>query len=425
MDPAQAQMMNEIRSLRQLLEATNQKIDNIAISERIRDETVRKSANSITVIIRLLAGLSKLSVAELRDILIESDALLNTIHPIPTTDQNIDPTPVTNNQLKTVLKEVSNLLTLMSNVEQPSNQSSSTTSDSENAYINKINEEERLRFWRKYKNKYNYMGNIRCKVSTLETPVRELEHCENAIVNITQNNINEVVQNDLNANTHNNLNDIVQNDVNDETQNNVNEETQNNVNEETQNDVNEETQNNVNEETQNDNDVNEETQNNVNEETQNDVNEETQNDVNFKFTRDDVIKNKAVYEMLRSRLKNSPYDDPIFFHNNVRLTHINIKTVNGESVIKPVSCVAPLIILNKCDEKSSSPSVQEKPLELHQSTSNGSSSKRETRANTTKIKTNSSNANVETSTKKRSLTIKNSKCKSSKKKKKLKQPYIH
>jgi len=60
MDPEK--LMDEIRSLNQRLDSMtktlstlDQKIDNIAISQRIGDETMRKSANSITIIIRLLA----------------------------------------------------------------------------------------------------------------------------------------------------------------------------------------------------------------------------------------------------------------------------------------------------------------------------------------------------------------------------------
>lgn len=55
-------LIDEIRSLNQKLDvmteklnSLDQKISNIATSQQIRDETMRKSANSITVIIRLLA----------------------------------------------------------------------------------------------------------------------------------------------------------------------------------------------------------------------------------------------------------------------------------------------------------------------------------------------------------------------------------
>jgi len=54
--------MDEIRSLHQKLDNMTQtiqslgeKVDSITVSQGIRDETMRKSANSINVIIRLLA----------------------------------------------------------------------------------------------------------------------------------------------------------------------------------------------------------------------------------------------------------------------------------------------------------------------------------------------------------------------------------
>jgi len=55
-------LVDEIRSLNQKLDiitkklnSLDQKITNIAASQLIGDETIRKSANSITVIIRFLA----------------------------------------------------------------------------------------------------------------------------------------------------------------------------------------------------------------------------------------------------------------------------------------------------------------------------------------------------------------------------------
>ncbi|XP_026804864.1 5'-AMP-activated serine/threonine-protein kinase catalytic subunit alpha-like [Rhopalosiphum maidis] len=383
MDPEK--IMDEIRSLNQRLDAMtktlstlDQKIDNIAISQRIGDETMRKSANSITIIIRLLAGLRKLSSTELRNTLIESDALLNTVHPIPTTAQNADQIPVTNDRLKTILKEVFDVLNSLPAVDESLNQSTSTTMLlSNNTAIDKIKEEQKIQFWRKYKNKYNYIEKIKCKLPPLEDPAEESDSQQNSIINIAQNNVSVIVQNDSNDNTQNDLNSIVQNDLNDN--------------------------------------------------TQNDVNDRTLSDVNGKFTIQDIIQNKAVYEILKSRLKNSPYDDPSFFKNNVRATQLNIQLANGDSVVKPMSCVAPLVVLKKFDDMCPLPAQIIKTMGKHfKSTSSRDSNKikvnssnrnntsvkmnkRETRANTAKDKTNSSTTNVETSSKKRSLENKNSK----------------
>jgi len=382
-------VFDEIRSLNQRLDAiTNtlcsldQKIDNIAISQRIGDETMRKSANSITIIIRLLAGLRKLSSTELRNTLIESDALLNTVHPLPTTNQNADQIPVTNDRLKTILKEVFDVLNSLPSVDESSNQSTSTSSLSNNTAIDKIKEEEKIQFWRKYKNKYNYIEKIRCKLPPLEEHAKKPKSQKTSVVNIAQNNINGIVQNDLSDNTQNDLNATVQNNSNDNTQNDVNDRT---------------------------------------------------SDVNGKFTIQDIIQNKAVYEILKSRLKNSPYDDPSFFKNNVRATQLNIQLANGDSVIKPMSCVAPLVVLKKFDDvrplpakiiktlgehSKSASSKDSNKIKVNNSNNNKTSvkmNKRKTRANTAKNKKNSSKTNIETGSKKRSLANKNSKNEPSKK----------
>jgi len=381
MDPEK--LIDEIRSLNQRLDAMtktlctlDQKIDNITISQRIGDETMRKSANSITIIIRLLAGLRKLSSTELRNTLIESDALLNTVHPIPTTAQNADQIPVTNDRLKTILKEVFDVLNSLPAVDLSLNQPTSTSmSLSNNTAIDKIKEEQKIQFWRKYKNKYNYIEKIRCKLPPLEDPINEPECQRNSIINIAQNNVKVIVQNDLNDNTQNYLNDN----------------------------------------------------------TQNDVNVRTLSDVNGKFTIQDIIQNKAVYEILKSRLKNSPYDDPSFFKNNVRATQLNIQLANGDSVIKPMSCVAPLVVLKKFDDMCPLPaqiiktvgehsksisSRDSNKIKVNSSNRNNKSvkmNKMETRANTAKDNTNGSTTNVEISPKKRSLANKNSKNEPSKK----------
>uniref|UniRef100_A0A2S2N6E3 Uncharacterized protein n=1 Tax=Schizaphis graminum TaxID=13262 RepID=A0A2S2N6E3_SCHGA len=240
---------------------------------------------------------------------------------------------------------------------------------SNNTAIDKIKEEQKIQFWRKYKNKYNYIEKIRCKLPPLEDPINEPECQRNSIINIAQNNVKVIVQNDLNDNTQNYLNDN----------------------------------------------------------TQNDVNVRTLSDVNGKFTIQDIIQNKAVYEILKSRLKNSPYDDPSFFKNNVRATQLNIQLANGDSVIKPMSCVAPLVVLKKFDDMCPLPaqiiktvgehsksisSRDSNKIKVNSSNRNNKSvkmNKMETRANTAKDNTNGSTTNVEISPKKRSLANKNSK----------------
>jgi len=84
----------------------------------------------------------------------------------------------------------------------------------------------------------------------------------------------------------------------------------------------------------------------------NDVNKTTQNNVNDMepFTAHDVEQNKELYELLISKLKNSPYNDRAYFNNGVRIKNLNVKLKNGNSVIKPVSFVQPLILLDKCDD---------------------------------------------------------------------------
>jgi len=259
-----------------------------------------------------------LSREELKNVLVKADAIQNTLEPIPT--QNFEETlewDVTKVKLKTILKEVFDLLRSLPLDTKEANNSEPSTSSI--AYDNGKVEEEKIQFWRKYKNRYNYIEEIKPKLP----PLSDNDPVEENLNDSDQNNINPTVENDLNVNTQNN----VQNDLNVNTQNNV------------QNDLNVNTQNNV------------------------------QNDLNGKrrYTINDIIQNKEVYELLKSRLKDSPYDDP-FYKNNVVNSKLTITLQNGETFVRPVSHVAPLILLNKCDDLSAIPLQYQKkcvPIDLN------------------------------------------------------------
>jgi len=96
------------------------------------------------------------------------------------------------------------------------------------------------------------------------------------------------------------------------------------------------------------NDINPIVQNDLNSNVQNNVNDTTQNNLNGEttYTINDIIQNKEVYEMFKSRLKNSPNDDPIY-KNNVVNSKLTLTLHNGETYIRPVSHVAPLRVLKK------------------------------------------------------------------------------
>lgn len=142
---------------------------------------------------------------ELRNILVDSDALLHTIHPISTTDQNVDQIPVTMDRVKSILKEAIDVVNLFPSAQQPS------TSNSNDTEMKKIEEADRVRIYRKYKNKYNYIDQIK---PPLEDLVKEQESKNNPLENVTITNVSYTVQNDSNDNTLNDPNDIVQNNLN-------------------------------------------------------------------------------------------------------------------------------------------------------------------------------------------------------------------
>jgi len=252
--------------------------------------------------------LGKLSPEELKNTLIEANSILNTVNPTPT-DLNNDQTlewSVTKDKLKTVLKEVFGLLnSLPFDTSVDANNCVASTSTGP-IYDNTKVEETKIQFWRRYKNKYNYIERLKLKLPPL-------------------NDVNGSVQNDGNDNTQNHVSGSVQNDVNPTVQNNVNDTTQN--------------------------DGNGSVQNNVNDATQNDGNGSVQNDLNdlTKYTINDIISNYDVYKMFKSKLKNPPYDDP-YFKNNVKNDKLTLTLQNGETIVKPVSHVAPLIVLQKCDD---------------------------------------------------------------------------
>ncbi|CAH1720834.1 uncharacterized protein LOC114125837 [Aphis gossypii] len=342
-----AKLIDEIRSLNQKLDvmteklnSLDQKISNIATLQQTRDETMRKSANSITVIIRLLAGLRKLDSTALRTILVDSDALLHTIHPISTTDQNVDQIPITMDRVKSILKEAMDVVNSFPSAQQPST-STSNDNDTEIKKLKKIEEADRVRIHRKYKNKYNYIDQIK---PPLEDSVQEPESQNNPLENIPITNVTYSVQNDSN------------------------------------------------------------------DDTQNDPNYTVQNDLNGPFTGRDMENNRNVYELLKSRLQNAPYDPSAFIINNVNATHFTVKWPNGEDCTHPLRAVQPLVLIKKCDALFSQFSDKLKKNKSNKSNNNKATTKmnkRETRANTTKDKTNSSISCVET-TEKRSLETKNS-----------------
>jgi len=137
----------------------------------------------------------------------------------------------------------------------------------ESRYNNSKVEEEKIKIWRKYKNKYNYIEKLKCKLPSLnDTP---------------QNNANSTVKNDLNDNT------------------------------------------------------------------QMDLNEK-------KYTLNDIIQNENIYELFRSKLKNSPYDNP-YIKNNLNNSNLTLSLYSGEIYAKPMRCVAPLVVLKKCDKLDPTP----------------------------------------------------------------------
>ncbi|CAI6344619.1 unnamed protein product [Macrosiphum euphorbiae] len=284
-------LMDEIRSLHlkvdhvtNTLGSLDKKINDIAALQQIGGETVRKSANSINIIIRFLAGLRKLSPEELKNTLVEGDAILNTVNPIPT-GQSIDEALEWNDfkeKLKTTLKEVFDLLNSLP-IDTNSNGSGASTNNANN--IDRKVEEEKIQFWRKYKNKYNYIDKLKPKLPPINNPVEE-------VVSSIQNEVNSTEENDKNP--------IVQNNLNSETT----------------------------------------------------------------YTINDIIQNKEVYEMFKKRLKNSPYDDPVY-KNNVVNSKLTLTLANGETYIRPVSHVAPLIVLKKCDDLCPIPLHKKKRRDEH------------------------------------------------------------
>lgn len=341
-------LIDEIRSLNQKLnvmteklDSLDQKISNINSSQQIRDETMRKSANSITIILRLLAGLRKLNSTELRNFLVDSDALLHTIHPISNTEQNVDQIPVTMDRLQSILKEAIDVVNLLPSAQQPSTSNSNDTdsNDTEMEKMKKIEEANRIRIRRKYQNKYNYIDQIKPPV---EDSVEEQEFQNNPLENVTVTNVRYSVQNDSNDDTENNPNDI------------------------------------------------------------------TQNNLNGPFTRQDIENNSSVYELLKSRLENSPYNHSAFIINNVNATHFTVKMPNGEDCTQPLRDAQPLVVIKKCDALFSDKLKKNKSNKNNNNKASTKMNKRETKTNTTRDKTNSSISCVETNTEKRSLETKNS-----------------
>ncbi|XP_015374408.1 PREDICTED: uncharacterized protein LOC107169244 [Diuraphis noxia] len=392
MDPTK--LLDEVRSLQLKLDcmtktlgSLDKNVNKITESQQFRREAVRESANS-NIVIRFLTALRKLSPEELKNTLIEADSILNTANPTPT-HQNLDQTiewNVTKDKLKTVLKEVFDLLnSLPLNTSVDANNCVASTSTRYRNDSAKV-EESKIQFWRRYKNKYNYIERLKLKLPPL-------------------NNVNDSVQNDVNP--------TVQRDVNPTVQSDVNPTVQSDVNPTVQSDVNPTVQSDVNPIVQNDGNAN----------TQNDGNENT------KYTINDIIHNFDVYKMFKSKLKNSPYDDP-YFKNNVRNNKLTLTLKNGETIVRPVSHVAPLIVLRKCDDLCPIPLQNKKttgkhfPSTLKKEDSNSNNNttakitKRETRSNKTRVITNSSNTSDKASAKKRNLTIKNSKYEPSTSKKK-------
>jgi len=244
-------------------------------------------------------GLRKLSPEELKNTVIEADAILNTVNPIPT-DQNLDQTlegHVTKDKLKTILKEVFDLLnSLPLDANADSNNPVASTSI-ETKYDDTKVKEDKIFYWRKYKNKYNYIEKLKLKLPPIDNSFEDVE--------FLQNNANGTIQNDANTFEPDNVNGTVENYPNPIVQ-----------------DVNGTEQNERHNTAQSDNSI---------------------------YTVNDIIQNERVYELFKSRLQNSPYDDP-YFKKHCRNSNLTLTLQNGETILKPVSHVAPLIVLKKCDD---------------------------------------------------------------------------
>ncbi|KAE9543548.1 hypothetical protein AGLY_002348 [Aphis glycines] len=196
-------------------------------------------------------------------------------------------------RVKTILKETIDVVNLFPSAQQSS---TSNINDTEMKIIKKIEEADRLRIYRKYKNKYNYIDQIK---PPLEDLVKKPVSQNNLLENVTITNVSYTVHNDLNDNTQNDQNDIVQNDLK------------------------------------------------VN--TQNDPNNIVQNDLNGSFTRQDIENDRRVYELVNSKLENSPYDHSAFIIYNVNATHFTVKLPNGEDCMQPLRAFQHPVIVNKCD----------------------------------------------------------------------------
>jgi len=262
-----------------------------------------------------------LNSTELQNVLIESGALLNTIHPISTTNQSVDQFPLSMDRVKNRLQDAMNVVNLLPSAQQPSTSYSNNTdsNDTEMKKMKKIEEANRIRIYRKYKNKYNYIDQI--KPPSVDS-VNEAESQNNLIENPTITNVSYSVQNDLNDNTQN---DIVQNDL------------------------------------------------------------------NGPFTRQDIENDRKVYELLKSNLKNSPYDGSAFVINNVNATHFSIKLPNGEECLQSLDSVQPLVVINKFETLFSQFAEKFKKKKYNNNNNNKATTKmnkRETRTNTTKDTTN-------------------------------------
>ncbi|KAL4122552.1 hypothetical protein QTP88_014860 [Uroleucon formosanum] len=347
-------------------------------------------------------GIRELSYEELNNTLVEVDAILNTVSPIPA-DRNLDATldyNIIKNKLKKILIDVFDLLNSLPKVD--ANNAVASTSVA-SRYVKSKEEEEKIQCYRKYKNRYNYIEKLKHKLPPLKVSGKVVS-----------------IQDGVNGTGQNNANSLVRNNVNSTEQNDANSTAQNNANSTVQNDVNSIVQN----------DLNDNTQNNINDTAQINLNEK-------KYTLNDIIQNEHVYEMFKSRLKNSPYDDSLIKKNVSSSKVLTLKLANGETIAKPMSYVAPLIMLKKCDDLYPIPLQNKEPMDIHlPSTSKQTndsnitnSSKKNNRkkkgANKTKDIKNSFKTNVKTFTRKRRSTIKNSKYETSKNKKKLKQFNIY
>jgi len=87
----------------------------------------------------------------------------------------------------------------------------------------------------------------------------------------------------------------------------------------------------------------------LNDNTQNDPNDIVQNDLNGPFTKQDIAKDRRVYELLQRTLENSLYDHSAFIINNVNATHFTVKLPNSKDCILPLKAVQPLIAIHKCN----------------------------------------------------------------------------